>query len=216
MVIIISVESCPGGGKGFFLKYMNTHIRTKYPALAARCAMGLLDDTIGNMLDFTNDPGRWAMFNQLVYYLKHYKSSSLAPVVFVEGSLDTDVHCVTRYFQDKGYLHEKEADVLRGWHDRIIRKGTPLPDAIIYLENTVHHHFERVVHNSKREQAHFTRTMLAAMKIRYDEIVSAINVPTLRIRCIPHFEDNEPVLTQMAHIAMDFLQRHVFKDQPIR
>lgn len=211
---IIALESCPGGGKGFFLKYLNTHIRTKYPALAGRCAVVLLDDTIGNMLDFTNDPDRWAMFNQMVYYLKHFKFGTIAPVVFAEGSLDTDVHCVTHYFHEKGYLHRAEVDVLRAWHD-FIRPKLPPPDAVIYLENTVHHHFERVVHNSKREQAHFTRAMLAAMKTRYDAVVTAMNVPTLRIRCVPHFEDNEPVLTHMAHVAMDFVQRHVFKDQHI-
>lgn len=211
---VIMLESCPGGGKGFFLKYMNTHIRTRYPTLAGRCAVALLDDTIGNMLDFTNDPARWAMFNQMVYYLKHFKFGTMAPVVFMEGSLDTDVQCVTHYFHEKGYLHRAEHDVLRAWYEYISKKTTP-PDAIIYLENTVHHHFERVVHNSKREQAHFTRAMLAGMKARYDAVVAGMSVPKMRIVCVPHFEDNEPVLMHMAHVVMNFLQRHVFKDQPI-
>ena len=115
-----------------------------------------------------------------------------------------------------GLLTPGEFRVLEDWYE-IASVGTRR-DAVVYLDNDVHAHFERVVANSKREQAWVSAAHLGDMKRDYDATLSleSTNGPlatpngplaTLFIPCAPNFEDNEPELLAMAETTIDFLKK---------
>lgn len=231
--MIACIESCIGGGKGFFLKYLSTYARWAWPEMSH--TLVLMDDSAANMTEFSSDRPRWAMFVQLSAMLQHaiaQRSSDEAErtvggaerLVLVEGSLFTDFRCSTKRWRTMGLLTPGEFKVLEDWYD-IASVGTRR-DAVVYLDNDVHAHFERVVANSKREQAWVSAAHLGDMKRDYDATLSlesssqaASNGPngplatpngplaTLFLPCAPNFEDNEPELLAMAETTVDFLKK---------
>ena len=228
--MIACIESCIGGGKGFFLKYLSTYARWAWPEVAN--VLVLMDDSAANMTDFSSDRPRWAMFVQLSAMLQHaiaQRSAGEAErtvLVLVEGSLFTDFRCSAKRWRAMGLLTPGEFRVLEDWYE-IASVGTRR-DAVVYLDNDVHAHFERVVANSKREQAWVSAAHLGDMKRDYDATLSleSTNGPngplatpngplatpngplaTLFIPCAPNFEDNEPELLAMAETTIDFLKK---------
>ena len=214
--MIACIESCIGGGKGFFLKYLSTYARWAWPEVAN--VLVLMDDSAANMTEFSSDRPRWAMFVQLSAMLQHaiaQRSAGEAErtvLVLVEGSLFTDFRCSAKRWRAMGLLTPGEFRVLEDWYE-IASVGTRR-DAVVYLDNDVHAHFERVVANSKREQAWVSAAHLGDMKRDYDATLSleSTNGPngplaTLFIPCAPNFEDNEPELLAMAETTIDFLKK---------
>lgn len=223
--MIACIESCIGGGKGFFLKYLSTYARWAWPEMSH--TLVLMDDSAANMTEFSSDRPRWAMFVQLSAMLQHaiaQRSSDDDRLILVEGSLFTDFRCSTKRWRTMGLLTPGEFKVLEDWYD-IASVGTRR-DAVVYLDNDVHAHFERVVANSKREQAWVSAAHLGDMKRDYDATLSlessspaAPNRPngplatpngplaTLFLPCAPNFEDNEPELLAMAETTVDFLKK---------
>ena len=226
--MIACIESCIGGGKGFFLKYLSTYARWAWPEVAN--VLVLMDDSAANMTEFSSDRPRWAMFAQLSAMLQHaiaQRSAGEAErtvggvertvgnddrLVLVEGSLFTDFRCSAKRWRAMGLLTPGEFRVLEDWYE--IASVGARRDAVVYLDNDVHAHFERVVANSKREQAWVSAAHLADMKRDYDATLSleSTNGPngplaTLFIPCAPNFEDNEPELLAMAETTIDFLKK---------
>jgi hypothetical protein len=218
--MIACIESCIGGGKGFFLKYLSTYARWAWPEVAN--VLVLMDDSAANMTEFSSDRPRWAMFAQLSAMLQHaiaQRSTDDADddrLVLVEGSLFTDFRCSAKRWRAMGLLTPGEFRVLEDWYE--IASVGARRDAVVYLDNDVHAHFERVVANSKREQAWVSVGNLADMKRDYDAMLSleSTNGPlatpngplaTLFIPCAPNFEDNEPELLAMAETTIDFLKK---------
>jgi len=210
--MIVCIESCVGGGKGFFLKYLLTYIRSE---ISIPVSAVFMEDNISNMVDLNTDPRRWAFFTQVVSFLRHFKAQSSSPpetVVFVEGSLLTDMACTMKRWDSLGYLGLEEKTLLHDWYTLLSEKVAY--DAAVYLDNDVQSHYERVVNNSKREQAWISREMLVEMKRDYDARMSMVrHVPTLFVSCTPNFEDNEPALIHMAALVTGFLKKNVFKDK---
>jgi len=218
--MIACIESCIGGGKGFFLKYLSTYARWAWPEVAH--TLVLMDDSAANMTEFSSDRPRWAMFVQLSAMLQHaiaQRSTGDADddrLVLVEGSLFTDFRCSAKRWRALGLLTPGEFKVLEDWYETIASAGARR-DAVVYLDNDVHAHFERVVANSKREQAWVSAAHLTDMKRDYDATLSleSTAVPdgpngplaTLFIPCAPNFEDNEPELLAMAETTIDFLKK---------
>ena len=213
--MIACIESCIGGGKGFFLKYLSTYARWAWPEVAN--VLVLMDDSAANMTEFSSDRPRWAMFAQLSAMLQHAIAQRSVVgdddhLVLVEGSLFTDFRCSAKRWRAMGLLTPGEFRVLEDWYE-IASVGTRR-DAVVYLDNDVHAHFERVVANSKREQAWVSAAHLGDMKRDYDATLSleSTNGPngplaTLFIPCAPNFEDNEPELLAMAETTIDFLKK---------
>ena len=237
--MIACIESCIGGGKGFFLKYLSTYARWAWPEVAN--VLVLMDDSAANMTEFSSDRPRWAMFVQLSAMLQHAIAQRSADeaertvggaertvgeaertvgnddrLVLVEGSLFTDFRCSAKRWRAMGLLTPGEFRVLEDWYE--IASVGARRDAVVYLDNDVHAHFERVVANSKREQAWVSAAHLADMKRDYDATLSleSTNGPlatpngplaTLFIPCAPNFEDNEPELLAMAETTIDFLKK---------
>ena len=217
--MIACIESCIGGGKGFFLKYLSTYARWAWPEVAN--VLVLMDDSAANMTEFSSDRPRWAMFAQLSAMLQHAIAQRSAVgdddhLVLVEGSLFTDFRCSAKRWRAMGLLTPGEFRVLEDWYE--IASVGARRDAVVYLDNDVHAHFERVVANSKREQAWVSAAHLADMKRDYDATLSleSTNGPlatpngplaTLFIPCAPNFEDNEPELLAMAETTIDFLKK---------
>ena len=213
--MIACIESCIGGGKGFFLKYLSTYARWAWPEVAN--VLVLMDDSAANMTEFSSDRPRWAMFAQLSAMLQHAIAQRSVVgdddhLVLVEGSLFTDFRCSAKRWRAMGLLTPGEFRVLEDWYE--IASVGARRDAVVYLDNDVHAHFERVVANSKREQAWVSAAHLGDMKRDYDATLSleSTNGPngplaTLFIPCAPNFEDNEPELLAMAETTIDFLKK---------
>ena len=243
--MIVCIESCIGGGKGFFLKYLSTYARWAWPEMSH--SLVLLDDSATHMTEFSSDRPRWAMLAQLSALLQHAvaqrpssppppldsasasapsplpsapaSASASAPsplpsasapssssLVLVEGSLFTDFRCSAKRWRAMGLLAPEEFRIVEDWYEIAVAAGARR-DAVVYLDNDVHAHFERVVANSKREQAWISAAHLADMKRDYDATLSRESTPTLFIPCAPNFEDNEPELLAMAETTVDFLKK---------
>jgi len=203
--MIVCIESCIGGGKGFFIKYLSTYAKWAWPD--ATHAAILMDDSMVNMIEFSSDRARWAMFAMLSIFLRHAGAqASTEDIVFVEGSLFTDFRCAAKRWRAMGFLAPEEFDVLEEWYDVFAK--TARCDAVVYLDNDVHTHFERIVNNSKREQAWISVEHLIDMKRDYDATLSRfVDAPTLFLPCVANFEDNEPELMAMAETTIDFLRK---------
>lgn len=207
--MIVAIESAPGGGKGFFLKHLTTYLRNTG---VTSFSTVLLDDSISNMMDYSKDQKRWAAFNQFDFLMKHFKAvDHQSPLTFVEGSMGSDYQCMARHSMGKRLMEHHEASLVTQWYGFLNTKAWR-PDAIIYLNSDPQNHFERVVNNSKREQAYLSHGTLRSLKLRFDEYIGLCPVPVLNLQCVPNFEDNEPVLNKMAEETIRFL-KNTFKDK---
>lgn len=194
--IVIAVESCPGGGKGFLLKHLAAH---GLPGGVGHVNVFLQDDAIEHVIDAVHDSARWFLTTELYFLLQHVRQlmgESYGHVTFVEGSPLTDFMC---YFvaQPK---HPLEDELYREWY-AILR---PLwhVDAHVLLLSSPHEHLERIIGNSKKEQSHTNIMSLYKQEEQYKSILHTS--PSLV--CHANFEDNEPAMEIMKAQLADIVQ----------
>jgi hypothetical protein len=194
-----------GGGKGFFLKYL----RQKASLVGRKVSILLQDDAISNVMDCSTDPNRWALFAELDFLLKHVMSIQAAQctqhdetsIVLVEGSPLTDKTC---YF-DSAETDPLQAELYGVWYE--ILKPKWRADLHVLLRSSIHSHFDRVMGNSKKEQAFVTLSYLEEKQKHFAKALQGHP----RIMCEHYFEDNEPVLDVMR----DNLERIVSQFAPL-
>lgn len=216
--MIVAIESPPGGGKGFLLKYL--YVYAKYERdVPFRFETLHLDDNMSHMMDFNVDPHRWSFFTQADFLLKHYDMlqqaqaaadpSAAADVFFIEGSVLTDFHCHIQHMHDAGFLRGFEHDVLSQWF-RHMSSTLPCVDLFVELKCDTQTHFERVVNNSKREQAYISLQHVKDMQSAYRRVVEQVGIaPVLTVHCPPCFEDNEPCLNAVCKQIVDEVEKHL-------
>lgn len=196
MVCVISIESPLGGGKGFFLKYLRQYKTLKGKELH----VSLQDDAISHVMDMNNDAKRWSLFTELDFLLKHVLcimekcSAPRDSIVILEGSPQTDRCC---YFNVSA-SDESERELYDEWYS-IIAKHWKV-DMHVMLKSSIHSHFDRVMGNSKKEQAFVTLGYLSHKLKLYDKVLHG----SPQIVCEHNFEDNEPVLQVMKE-KLEFL-----------
>lgn len=85
---------------------------------------------------FTADPPRWALANQLDFFLFRCQQEQVArqrPEIGVfDGGLDQDYHVFTHLLSAKGCLSSAELDVCTRFY-ALARAGLPPPDLVVYL-----------------------------------------------------------------------------------
>lgn len=195
--VVVCIESPLGGGKGFFLKYIRQHVFKHH-----KVYVDLQDDAISYVMDMNKDSKRWAVFTELDFLLNHVCAISTASkqqcdFAIIEGSPITDKYC---YFNDidvtpvEKKLYDEWFNILKPyWHI----------DANVYLYSSTHSMFDRIMGNSKKEQAFVTLNYLAHKIALYNKCLA--NSP--RISCEHNFEDNEPVLEVMKDQLFHYMNR---------
>jgi Deoxynucleoside kinase len=195
MTFIVSIESPLGGGKGFFLKYiMKSNILSKFIVEGH-----LQDDSISHVMDMNNDAKRWALFTELDFLIRHvmgikkcksrFYGNSQNHLVLIEGSPITDKLC---YVDNSTDIDPLEKELYNEWFD--ILKPQWHIDMSVFLKSSVHSHFDRVMGNSKKEQAFVTLSYLSGKMIQYEQTLQGC----VKLICENNFEDNEPVMRVMA------------------
>ena len=85
---------------------------------------------------FTAEPPRWALANQLDFFLFRCQQESLArqrpEIAVFDGGLDQDYHVFTRHIFNRGYLSPDELSLCQRFYT-LARGMLPPPDLIIYL-----------------------------------------------------------------------------------
>ena len=85
---------------------------------------------------FTADPPRWALTNQLDFFLFRCQQEAQArqrdEITVFDGGFDQDYHVFTHLLFTRGYLHPDELDVCTRFYD-LARSLLPPPDLIIFL-----------------------------------------------------------------------------------
>lgn len=188
MVFVVSIESPLGGGKGFFLKYVRQHALIK----GLETQVVLQDDSISHVMDMNNDPRRWLCFTEFDFMYKHVLSVRDArarkpDILVIEGSPATDRGC---YFLDM-QCEPCERELYEEWYGILGHLWSV--DLHVHLKSSIHSHFERVMGNSKKEQAFVTLTYLAHKLRLFQDVLPGCP----RLVCENNFEDNEPVLEVM-------------------
>lgn len=190
--MLVAVEGIPGSGKGFLLK----HVQARAPA-GLQVQAQLLEDDISNLLDFQNDPRRWALFTQLsILAARADLQAALRPpgsLCFMEGSCASDRACHAALVT----LSEAECAVYEEAY-AALQERAPAPDVVVHVQGDLQACFERVVDNSKREQAHVTLHQLGAQQAAYGRFVAQLTCPVIELPCPANFEDNEPQLAELA------------------
>jgi deoxyadenosine/deoxycytidine kinase len=86
---------------------------------------------------FTHDSPRWALANQLDFFLFRCQQEMLArqldEIAVFDGGLDQDFHVFTRFIRDKGYLRPDEYDLCARFYT-FARASLPPPDLILHLQ----------------------------------------------------------------------------------
>lgn len=193
--IVIAVESCPGGGKGFLLKHLAAH---GLPRIG-QVGVLLLDDSIEHVIDAVHDPKRWTLTTELHFLIEHVrmlKSKSYNDITFVEGSPLTDLMC---YFAP-AQKHPLEDNLYKEWYE-LLRPMWSV-DVHVLLTSSPHEHLERIIGNSKKEQSNTTILSLYRQEERYKSVLRTH--PTLV--CHANFEDNEPAMEIMKAQLSDIVQ----------
>jgi deoxyadenosine/deoxycytidine kinase len=195
--LVIAVESCPGGGKGFLLK----HLASNGLDGTRRIDIVLQDDSIEHVVDFVHDPTRWVLVTELHFLMQHVRSIREHPkgpdaVTFVEGSPYTDFMC---HFEPNE-KHPLEESLYRQWYE-IMRKHWHV-DAHILLLSSPHEHLERIIGNSKKEQSHTTILSMYKQTERYKQVLGHAHL----LVCYPNFEDNEPAMEIMKMQLTEIVQ----------
>lgn len=194
--LVIAVESCPGGGKGFLLKHLSTH---GLEGVEGSIDVVLQDDSIEHVVDFVHDPKRWLLVTELHFLMQHVRSMRERPkaaVTFVEGSPYSDFMC---HFEP----HEKhplEERLYRQWY--LIMQKYWHVDAHVLLLSSPHEHLERIIGNSKKEQSHTTILSMYKQTERYKQVLGHAHI----LVCHPNFEDNEPAMEIMKMQLVDIVQ----------
>ncbi|WIA15737.1 hypothetical protein OEZ85_002354 [Tetradesmus obliquus] len=172
MVTVVSVESPPGGGKGFLLKYL----------ASKGMRVALQDDAICHIMDLNTDARRWAFFTELFFLDMHVKcfkdasnSSGGGGVLLLEGSPLTDRLC---YYEalHKRSMHPLEAELYEQWYE-ILRPQWRVDHSLLLLADT-HAHVERIIDNAKVEQAALGIDQLHAMLNTYVAALPEVVIQT--------------------------------------
>jgi deoxyadenosine/deoxycytidine kinase len=86
---------------------------------------------------FTQDAPRWALANQIDFFLFRCQQERTArqrdEIAVFDGGLDQDFHVFTRFIRDKGYLHPDEYDLCQRFFT-FARNSLPPPDLILHLQ----------------------------------------------------------------------------------
>lgn len=211
-LLVVSIESPLGGGKGFFLKYMRQHkewIERQGLNGSAHLYVCLQDDSISHVMDMNNDEKRWALFTELDFLYKHVHNiktlnDSLEgenAVLFMEGSPASDKHC---YFDAIESITAAEKSLYNEWYG--IMKQFWNVDTTVLMKSSIHSHFDRVMGNSKKEQSFVTLGYLSQKAKLYMD-----NFGTCpKLICENNFEDNEPVLAVMCEVLIDLIYKKYF------
>jgi len=200
MVLVMCIESPPGGGKGFLLKHLGQHgIRMSIPMNVV-----LQDDAIDHVMDYVKDEKRWLLTKELHFLWMHTRGIVDAMnlgtdgVILVEGSPVSDYLCHFRQCE-KTDLEDK---LYREWYE-ILRAYWKV-DIHILLTASPHSHLERIIGNSKKEQSHTSIFGLYVMNNLYHR---AFGGSAEVIVSYPNFEDNEPAMEIMRRELQDVIFR---------
>lgn len=207
-LLVVSIESPLGGGKGFFLKYMRQHkewIEHYMKVRNVNIQIALQDDSISHVMDMNNDERRWALFTELDFLFKHVSTIKGAnrtsikdhkTALFIEGSPLSDKLC---YFDTINTVTKAEKHLYNEWYD-ILSEYWHV-DKSILVHSSIHSHFDRVMGNSKKEQSFVTLAYLSHKAQLYASVFK--NSP--KLICENNFEDNEPVLTVMCEVVANLV-----------
>lgn len=211
-MLIIAVESPPGGGKGFLLK----HLAAKGIA-PLHGFVSLHDDAISHVLDMNTDPVRWGLFTELFFLHMHVScyekalttaaaGKGEAVVVLLEGSPVSDRACYM--LKQQQHLHPLEVELYEEWWSKLRPRWHV--DHHILLLSDIHAHMERIIDNAKVEQAGLG---LAEVHGLIDAFVCALPEACV-ITCPSNFEDNEPVLEHLRATMVRLLKHMVLEASP--
>ena len=85
---------------------------------------------------FEKDLSRWALTNQIDFFLFRCQQESLArqsnEIAVFDGGFDQDFHVFTRHLHHKGYLLQDEFDVCKRFYN-FARDFLPPPDLIVRI-----------------------------------------------------------------------------------
>lgn len=203
-MLVVSVESPPGGGKGFLLKHL---------ASRGLQRIALQDDAIHHMMDMNTDGARWAFFTELFFlsmhvqaYLKAAAGAGPGAVVLLEGSPVSDRLCYYQK-QHRARMHPLEAELYDTWWALL----EPLwrVDHHVLLLSDVHSHLERIIDNAKVEQANIGLPEIHTMIATYAAALPQAYV----LSCPANFEDNEPVLENLRATLQALLRSMALEQQ---
>ncbi len=86
---------------------------------------------------FTTEPPRWALANQLDFFLFRCQQESqarqLPEIAVFDGGLDQDYHVFTRHIYNRGYLSPDEFALCQRFYT-LARTLLPPPDLILHLQ----------------------------------------------------------------------------------
>jgi len=86
---------------------------------------------------FTRDAPRWALANQIDFFLFRCQQERTArqrdEIAVFDGGLDQDFHVFTHFIRDKGCLRPDEYDLCQRFYT-FARASLPPPDLIIHLQ----------------------------------------------------------------------------------
>lgn len=211
--IVVALESCFGGGKGFLLK--NVAASGLGPPWANKKVQVMFqDDHIENVIDAAADATRWTLCKELGCLLDHVRMfegiDPSADLVVVEGSPASDRLC---YFLEQ-CRDERERALYETWYALLEQRWRV--DAHVLLDQSAYCILERIVSNSKKEQG---GTSLEGVARAADLYRRAFFGDGRRVvRAPDHFEDNEPAMEalkrRLAEIAFGLKHEANKKEQP--
>lgn len=199
MPFIVSIESCAGAGKGFLLKHI---MQNGLPWFSTH--VYLQDDSIDQVLDYNKDPRRWILTKELHFLFNHVKAlggGESADVVLVEGSPVSDRLC----FFDASCSHPLERQLYQEWYD-LMRPHWKV-DLHIVLVSSPHDCLDRIIGNSKKEQASANLSQICKQMNTYTKTFSEL-ATVEEIVCLPNFEDNEPAIEIMKNQLCELIHKH--------
>ncbi|WIA10876.1 hypothetical protein OEZ85_011042 [Tetradesmus obliquus] len=152
-MLVVALESPPGGGKGFLLKYL----ASKGLGHAANVHVALHDDAIHHLMDMNTDGARWAFFTELFFLSNHIhcyrqacKAAQQAAVLLLEGSPVSDRLCYYEHHM-RERMHPLEAQLYEEWYAKLLLHWRV--DHHVLLLADMHAHMQRIIDNAKVEQA---------------------------------------------------------------
>lgn len=87
-------------------------------------------------LDFAEDLRRWALTNQIDFFLfrckQEFAMRQSQDIAVFDGGFDQDFHVFTRHLYDKGYLNPKEFNICKRFYN-FARDLLPPPDLVIRI-----------------------------------------------------------------------------------
>lgn len=201
--LVISIESCAGAGKGFLLKHIMQHGLSNYST-----RVHLQDDSIDQVLDYNKDPKRWILTKELHFLFNHAKAMTFldnVDIIFTEGSPFSDKSC----FFENNCTNPLEKELYADWY-KLMRPHWQV-DLYIHLITSPHDCLDRIIGNSKKEQASANLSQICKQMILYQKMFNheELAAPVEELICLPNFEDNEPAIDIMKASLCDIIRRYV-------